>query len=98
MNPVVFTGRECNKDFRVPGTALTIPQGTKIMIPIVSTGAGAGAGAGAGGKEKSIVQPGLHYDPDIWGDPEVFRPERFSPENRGDIPAGAFQPFGMGPR
>lgn len=76
MNPVVFTGRECNKDFRVPGTDLTIPQGTKIMIPI----------------------PGLHYDPDIWGDPEVFRPERFSPENRGDIPAGAFQPFGMGPR
>lgn len=41
---------------------------------------------------------GLHYDPDIWGDPEVFRPERFSSENKGSIPSGAYQPFGFGPR
>ena len=40
MNPVVLTGRQCNKDFRVPGTDLTIPEGTKVMIPIVSEGKG----------------------------------------------------------
>lgn len=40
----------------------------------------------------------VHHLPDIWGDPEVFRPERWQPEEAQKIPQGAFFPFGMGPR
>ena len=36
MNPVFFTGRECGKAYKVPGTELTIPAGAKIFIPLVS--------------------------------------------------------------
>lgn len=40
----------------------------------------------------------VHRRPDIWGDPEVFRPERWDPANGQSIPPGAFFPFGGGPR
>jgi cytochrome P450 len=39
----------------------------------------------------------LHNLPDIWGDPEVFRPERWDPANRHKVPQGAYFPFGAGP-
>lgn len=41
---------------------------------------------------------GLHTDPDLFPDPEEFRPERFSPENKSQIKSGSYLPFGMGPR
>jgi cytochrome P450 len=40
----------------------------------------------------------LHHLPDIWGDPETFRPERWDPANRQKVPQGAYFPFGAGPR
>jgi cytochrome P450 len=40
----------------------------------------------------------LHRLPDIWGDPTAFRPERWDPQNGQKIPAGAYFPFGAGPR
>ncbi len=40
----------------------------------------------------------MHHLPDVWGDPEVFRPERWNPQQAQKIPQGAFFPFGMGPR
>lgn len=40
----------------------------------------------------------LHRRPDIWGDPEAFRPERWNPQHAQTIPAGAYFPFGAGPR
>lgn len=41
---------------------------------------------------------GTHHNTDIWDDPEVFRPERFSNENKQKVSAYAYYPFGGGPR
>jgi cytochrome P450 len=40
----------------------------------------------------------LHNLPDIWDDPEIFRPERWDPAQEQKIPQGAYFPFGAGPR
>jgi cytochrome P450 len=39
-----------------------------------------------------------HRDPRWFADPETFKPERFLPPAVEQIPAGAYFPFGMGPR
>jgi cytochrome P450 len=40
----------------------------------------------------------IHHLPEVWGDPEAFRPERWDPANGEEIPRGAYFPFGAGPR
>ena len=45
-----------------------------------------------------ISQWVTHNLPDIWGDPENFRPERWDPASGQKIPQGAYFPFGGGPR
>jgi cytochrome P450 len=39
-----------------------------------------------------------HHLPDIYPEPEEFRPERFTPEARAALPKGAYVPFGGGSR
>jgi cytochrome P450 len=40
-----------------------------------------------------------HHDPEVWGDPEVFRPERFlSEDGKSTIRHEAFLPFSTGKR
>jgi len=39
-----------------------------------------------------------HRLPDVWDEPDAFRPERFAPGNRERIPRGAYVPFGGGSR
>ncbi len=39
-----------------------------------------------------------HHLPDVFADPEEFRPERFMPEARAALPKGAYVPFGGGSR
>ncbi len=41
---------------------------------------------------------GAHHSEDLWDNPAVVDPERFTPERQKDIPAFAYFPFGGGPR
>ncbi|HLX58703.1 MAG TPA: cytochrome P450, partial [Ktedonobacteraceae bacterium] len=40
----------------------------------------------------------IHRLPDIWGDPLVFRPERWDPVGGQKVPPWSYFPFGGGPR
>jgi cytochrome P450 len=40
----------------------------------------------------------LHRLPDVWDDPEVFRPERWDPASAQKVPQWAYFPFGGGSR
>jgi cytochrome P450 len=39
-----------------------------------------------------------HRLPDVWEAPHEFRPDRFAPERRAQLPKGAYVPFGGGSR
>jgi cytochrome P450 len=39
-----------------------------------------------------------HWLPEVFAEPERFRPERFSPEAKAGLPKGAYVPFGGGSR
>lgn len=43
-----------------------------------------------------IPVTGFHRDPKYFPNPFKYDPERFSPENRGNIVSGTFMPFGLG--
>jgi cytochrome P450 len=40
----------------------------------------------------------MHRLPEIWGDADTFRPERWDPARGETFPPGAYFPFGSGPR
>ncbi|XP_067141772.1 cytochrome P450 3A6-like [Centruroides vittatus] len=46
----------------------------------------------------SISPELLHRNPEYWNEPDIFNPDRFSPENKRNINATIYQPFGNGPR
>lgn len=50
------------------------------------------------GSNLAISSYAMHRDPQLFPDPLRFAPERFAPENEGNIPKYAYLPFGGGPR
>ncbi|MFK7963345.1 MAG: cytochrome P450 [Burkholderiaceae bacterium] len=40
----------------------------------------------------------IHRHRKLWKTPEMFDPDRFSPAREGELTAGAYLPFGVGPR
>ncbi|XP_077774851.1 cytochrome P450 3A9-like isoform X2 [Podarcis muralis] len=51
-------------------------------------------------KGMSVIIPPytLHRDPEHWPEPDEFRPERFSKENKDQVDPYLYLPFGAGPR
>ncbi|XP_034544191.1 cytochrome P450 3A27-like isoform X2 [Notolabrus celidotus] len=51
-------------------------------------------------KDMLVMVPiyALHQDPELWPEPEEFRPDRFSKENKRNIKPYSYLPFGAGPR
>ncbi|XP_049871934.1 cytochrome P450 6k1-like isoform X2 [Pectinophora gossypiella] len=41
---------------------------------------------------------GMQVDPDYYPEPQLFKPERFLPEAKGDLTPFTYAPFGEGPR
>lgn len=50
------------------------------------------------GDEIILPFTGLHNDPEYFPQPDLFNPERFSPDNRSQINPYSYLPFGTGPR
>nr|XP_027231178.1 cytochrome P450 3A24-like isoform X2 [Penaeus vannamei] len=74
--PGLFLERKCVKEYKIPGTDVTIEPGMVVTCPLFQ----------------------IHRDPKYWPEPEVFRPERFLPENKANITHLTHIPFGIGPR
>lgn len=51
-----------------------------------------------GGAPVNYCSWASHRLPDVWDEPGAFRPERFAPGRREQIPKGAYIPFGGGSR
>lgn len=51
-------------------------------------------------KRQMVLIPiyAIHRRPDYYPDPEMFRPDRFAPENEKQLPRHAYMPFGAGAR
>lgn len=51
-------------------------------------------------KGQKIIIPmyNIHHDPRYYPNPQIFDPERFSPEQKSKRLNGTFIPFGDGPR
>jgi len=51
-------------------------------------------------KGTTVIMPiwSMHHNPEYWEDPEQFKPERWTKENRNKINPYSYMPFSKGPR
>ena len=45
-----------------------------------------------------MLVPAIQHHPNLWSDPEIFRPDRFLGLNAASLPKDAYRPFEKGPR
>ncbi len=101
----VLAGRAPNQDdlAQLPYTRMVIEESMRLYPPawfISRNAIQADEIAGYHIPAKSLiwVSPyAMHRHPALWENPEVFDPERFTPERSTDRPRYAYFPFGGGP-
>jgi cytochrome P450 len=89
---------------RLPWTLQVIEEAMRLYPPAFSIGRTAERRVQLGpatiepGEVVLVTIRGIHRRPDLWPDPEAFRPERMSEEQKKARPRYAYMPFGAGPR
>ena len=78
--------------------AAPLPAGLDRPAPRRPRRSSSAATAIAEGAPVNYSSWASHRLPDVWEEPDAFRPERFAPEARKRIPKGAYVPFGGGSR
>jgi cytochrome P450 len=88
----------------LPYTRMVVEESLRMYPPVWATHRQAIADDEIGGYHipagtiLDLVAYVTHHRPDVWENPEVFDPERFSPERSKGRSRYAFNPFSAGPR
>jgi len=89
---------------QMPYIGMVLDEGLRLFSPAWTMGRRAIADDEIGGYHipansvLAICLYTLHRHPNFWNEPEIFDPERFSPENIKGRHKFAYIPFGAGPR
>jgi cytochrome P450 len=89
---------------RLTGTRMILEESMRLYPPVPFLSRGVVARDRIGDVEvtpaiRVIIAPWvLHRHRKLWAEPDLFRPARFAPENRGKISRFAYLPFGAGAR
>jgi cytochrome P450 len=89
---------------RMPWTLQVIEEAMRLYPPAFSIGRLAERRVQLGpatiepGEVVLVTIRGIHRRPDLWPEPEAFRPERMSEDQKKARPRHAYMPFGAGPR
>src|SRR3954470_22415503 len=89
---------------RLTGTRMILEESMRLYPPVPFLSREAvgpdrlGEAEVARGTRIIIAPWVLHRHRKLWTEPDLFRPERFAPENRGKISRFAYLPFGAGAR